>query len=57
MKVLITGGWRHLPVKKLSHGERQDNVADAKILTSIGWFPTTNILDTINEHSELDASL
>lgn len=46
-------GQDHLPVKELTPGERQDNVADTTILTSIGWFPTINVLDTINEHSKL----
>jgi nucleoside-diphosphate-sugar epimerase len=50
-------GQGHLPVKELTPGERQDNVADVKILTSIGWFPTINILDTIDEHSKLAAPL
>ena len=50
-------GQGHLPVKELTPGERQDNVADVKILTSIGWFPTINILDTVNEHSQLATSL
>lgn len=49
-------GQGHLPVKELTPGERQDNVADIKILTSIGWFPTISILDTIDEHSKLAAS-
>jgi len=50
-------GQGHLPVKELTPGERQDNAADVKILTSIGWFPTINILDTVNEHSQLATSL
>ena len=41
-------GMGHLPVKKVTPGERQDNVADIKMLTSVGWFPTINVLDTIN---------
>ena len=50
-------GMGHLPVKELTPGERQDNVADTTILTSIGWFPTINVLDTINEHPELATPL
>lgn len=50
-------GQGHLPVKELTHKERQDNVADVKILTSIGWFPTIEILDTIDETSQLATSL
>ena len=50
-------GQGHLPIKELTPGERQDNVADTTILTSIGWFPTINVLDTINEHPELATPL
>jgi nucleoside-diphosphate-sugar epimerase len=50
-------GMGHLPVRELTPGERQDNVADTTILTSIGWFPTINVLDTINEHPQLATPL
>jgi UDP-glucose 4-epimerase len=46
----------HLPVKELTPGERQDNVADTKILTSIGWFPTIDVLETINDDPQLATS-
>lgn len=50
-------GMGHLPVKELTPGERQDNVADITILNSIGWFPTINVLDTADEHPKLATPL
>jgi nucleoside-diphosphate-sugar epimerase len=44
-------GMGHLPVKELTPGERQDNVADISLLSSIGWHPTINVLDTVNDNS------
>ena len=41
-------GQGDLPVKESTPGEAIDNVADISILTSIGWFPTINILDTVS---------
>jgi len=35
-------------VKEITPGEAIDNVADISILTSVGWFPTINILDTVS---------
>jgi len=40
-------GMGHLPVKNLTPGERQDNVADISLLSSTGWVPTINVLDTV----------
>jgi UDP-glucose 4-epimerase len=40
-------GQGDLPVKTDTPGEAQDNTADTSILTSTGWFPTINILDTV----------
>lgn len=50
-------GMGHLPVKELTPGERQDNVADVRLLTSTGWFPTINVLDTVNENPKLATPL
>ena len=41
-------GQGDLPVKEITPGEAIDNVADISILTSVGWFPTINILDTVS---------
>jgi UDP-glucose 4-epimerase len=50
-------GMGHLPVKEVTPGERQDNVADVSLLTSTGWFPTINVLDTINDNPKLATPL
>ncbi len=44
-------GMGHLPVKELTPGERQDNVADISLLSSTGWRPTINVLDTVNDNT------
>lgn len=41
-------GMGHLPVKELTPGERDDNVADITRLKTTGWFPTINVLDTVD---------
>ena len=41
-------GQPDLPVKEYTPGEAEDNVADISIMLSTGWFPTINILDTID---------
>ena len=40
-------GQGDLPVKDYTPGEAEDNVADISIMLSTGWFPTINILDTV----------
>ena len=42
-------GMGHLPLKEDTPGERLDNAADTTVLTSIGWFPTVNVMDTVNK--------
>jgi UDP-glucose 4-epimerase len=42
-------GQPNLPVKDYTPGEAEDNVADISIMMSTGWFPTINILDTVND--------
>jgi nucleoside-diphosphate-sugar epimerase len=42
-------GHGDLPIKTDTPGEAEDNLADTSILRSIGWFPTINILDTVND--------
>jgi UDP-glucose 4-epimerase len=40
-------GQGHLPVLEDTPGEREDNVVDISLMTSIGWFPTIDVLSTI----------
>ena len=40
-------GQSDLPIKEYTPGEAEDNVADISIMLSTGWFPTINILDTV----------
>ena len=46
-KLATAFGQGDLPVKADTPGEVDDNVADISILTSTGWFPRINILDTV----------
>ena len=50
---------RDLPIKEDTPGEPDSLCADTSALTSLGWFPTINILDTIknNESSKLATPL
>ena len=43
-------GMGNLPLKEDTPGERLDNVADTTVLTSIGWFPTVNVMDTVKKN-------
>ena len=43
-------GMGHLPLKEDTPGERVDNAADTTVLTSIGWFPTVNVMDTVKKN-------
>ena len=52
-------GMDHLPIKEDTPGEPDSLCADTSALTSLGWFPTINILDSIkrNESPELATPL
>ena len=43
-------GYGNLPLKEDTPGERLDNAADTTVLTSIGWFPTVNVMDTVKKN-------
>ena len=49
---------RNLPIKEDTPGEPDSLCADTTDLTALGWFPTINIMDTLqdNESPELAAS-
>ena len=40
-------GMGHLPVKENTPGEREENLADITELRKLGWFPTINILHSV----------
>ena len=41
-------GQGDVPIKTDTPGEAEDNVADISIMLSTGWFPSINILDTVD---------
>ena len=41
-------GQGKLPLKTDTPGEAEDNIADISIMLSTGWFPSINILDTVD---------
>ena len=43
---------RDLPVKEDTPGEPDSLCADTTALRELGWFPTINIMDTLNACSQ-----
>ena len=43
---------RDLPIKEDTPGEPDSLCADTTALYELGWFPTVNIMDTLNARSQ-----